>query len=82
MENPIQFTMVREVPFDATGALCATRVENKGESAITTSPQKKRNASSKYKEFPINRSGEAIQHKPDSNKNIVAVFFTPKYCEA
>ena len=38
--NPIQVTMVSAVPFDVGGALCATRLENIGESAITTNPQK------------------------------------------
>ena len=39
MANPIQFTMVNELPLIALGAFCATRVENKGESAITENPQ-------------------------------------------
>jgi hypothetical protein len=39
--NPIQFTMVKAVPFSFVGAFCATKVEKRGESAITTNPQKK-----------------------------------------
>ncbi len=39
MENPIQFTIVSEVPLDSSGALCATNVENRGESAITVTLQ-------------------------------------------
>lgn len=39
----MQLTMVSEVPLDCGGALCATKVENKGESAITTMPQHTRN---------------------------------------
>ena len=40
MANPIQFTMVNAVPLYFGMAFCATNVENKGESAITTIPQK------------------------------------------
>ena len=42
IENPIQFTMVKAVPLILASALFATKVENRGESAITTNPQKKR----------------------------------------
>ena len=42
-EKPIQFVMVNKVPLLSDGAFCATKVENKGESAITTIPQKSRN---------------------------------------
>ena len=38
--KPIQVTMVNAVPFKPAGAFCATSVENMGESAITTNPQK------------------------------------------
>ena len=40
IEKPIQLTMVNAVPLNSAGALFATKVENKGESAITTKPQK------------------------------------------
>ena len=40
IENPIQVTIVKAVPFDAAGAYWATIVENIGESAITNKPQK------------------------------------------
>ena len=46
MENPMQFTIVKEVPLDSSGAFCATNVEKRGESAITTNPQKKRKGTS------------------------------------
>ena len=39
MEKPMQFTIVSEVPRDSSGAFWATKDENKGESAITESPQ-------------------------------------------
>lgn len=40
--KPIQFTIVKAVPFILASALFATNVENRGESAITTNPQKNR----------------------------------------
>lgn len=40
IEKPIQVTIVNAVPFICTGTFCATKVENSGESAITTNPQK------------------------------------------
>jgi hypothetical protein len=39
IENPMQFTMVSDVPRDAAGAFCAIKLENNGESAITENPQ-------------------------------------------
>ena len=38
--KPIQFTIVKAVPLFFEGAFFATNVENSGESAITTIPQK------------------------------------------
>ena len=42
--NPIQFTIVKAVPFTDGAARWATSVEKSGESAMTTIPQKMRNA--------------------------------------
>ena len=81
MENPIQFTIVSDVPRDSSGALWATSVENKGESAITTNPQKKRNASIKITELFNKNRGERMQQKQESNKEVEAVFFVPKCTE-
>jgi hypothetical protein len=39
MENPMQLTIVKAVPFDSVGAFWATKVEKRGESAITAIPQ-------------------------------------------
>lgn len=44
MAKPTQFIMVSAVPFISVDAFCATRVENNGESAMTTIPQKMRKA--------------------------------------
>lgn len=38
--KPMQFTMVSDVPLDASGACWAINEENSGESAVTTKPQK------------------------------------------
>lgn len=40
MVKPMEFTMVSAVPFVSAEALWATNVENKGESPMTTNPQK------------------------------------------
>jgi len=38
--KPIQLTIVKAVPLFSAGAFFATSVENNGESAMTTNPQK------------------------------------------
>lgn len=38
IKNPIQLTIVNAVPFTSEGALCASKVENNGESAMATIP--------------------------------------------
>src|SRR6478736_2523073 len=81
IENPIQFTMVKEAPLVSSGADCATRVEKSGESAITTSPQKNRNPISNTGESFNKINGERIQHVPESDNAITAVFFAPYHCE-
>lgn len=40
IKKPIQLTIVRAEPTSSLGAVCATRVENWGESPTTTMPQK------------------------------------------
>ena len=81
IENPIQFTKVKEVPLDSSGALWATKVENNGESAITAIPQRNRKQRKRKVEFEKRKSGEIIQQRQDMNKDKVAIFFTPKYWE-
>ena len=82
MENPMQFTMVREDPFISSRAFCATNVENKGESAMTTIPQKKRNAISTDAEGLNKKTGESRQHRQDKNNEIMAILFVPKCIES
>ena len=47
IKKPIQFTMVNAVPFSFEFEFCATKVENRGESAITTNPQKNKKITNK-----------------------------------
>lgn len=77
IEKPIQFTIVNAEPFESSGALCATNVENKGESAITTSPQKNKNKINKRKESDNKKNGDNKQHKQERKSEMVAIFFAP-----
>ena len=79
--KPMLLTIVSAVPFVSASVFCATRVENSGESAITTIPQKIRKVISRGSEFTINISGDARQHNPDKNKAKAAVFLVPKDCD-
>jgi len=81
IENPIQFTIVKAVPLDSGKALLATKVENRGESAITTIPQKKRNPIMMTEESIKNISGDIIQHRHDKSNAMEAVFFVPIFME-
>ena len=74
----MQFTRVRDVPLDCSGAFWATRVENKGESAMTTTPQKNRKAIKAEDDGLDKKKGEAKQHRQDNVSELVATFFTPK----
>ena len=80
--KPMQFTAVSEVPLDSAGALRATSVENKGESAITTIPQKKRKLRKIITEPENKMSGETRQHRHERNREVVAIFFSPKCRES
>ena len=82
MENPIQLTIVREVPFESSAAFWATRVENKGESAITTRLHMKRKTMNWVAELEKRKNGETRQHKHDMKRAMEAIFFVPKCCES
>lgn len=69
--------MVSEVPLDSSGAFWATKVENKGESAITTKAQKNRKPRKNNVELLKRKNGDRIQQQQDSIKEIVAIFCTP-----
>jgi hypothetical protein len=80
IENPAQVTKVSDVPFVSMGAFCATIVENNGESAITTNPQKKRKQINKGK-FIERANGDRKQHEPEKKSEIAATLFTPHFCD-
>jgi hypothetical protein len=81
IEKPKQLTMVKAVPLSFTGAFCATNVENSGESAITTIPQKIRKAINRY-ELEIRKArGTSKQHKQDNKRKRNAIFFTPNFSD-
>ena len=73
----MQLTMVSADPFEAGGAVCATNVENMGESAITTVPQNPRKIINTIKEPEERKRGEHKQQIPDSNNAVVAIRFAP-----
>ena len=75
MEKPILFTIVRAVPFVSGMAFWATKVENKGESAITTAPQNNRNTSRKAVEWNIKTKGENKQQHKEAERNSRAINF-------
>lgn len=77
----MQFTIVRNVPLDSPGTLCATSVENIGESAATTNPQKIRKAIKSQTELLNKIKGENMQHAHDRDRATAAIFFAPKRCE-
>ena len=81
IEKPIQFTIVNEVPLDSSATFCATSVENNGESAITTNPQKNKKATRVVEELLNKNKGESKQQQQDRNNAMVAIFFAPKRCE-
>ena len=80
MANPIELTIVRAVPFISGGAFCATKVENRGESAITTIPQKSRKAINIISESRKNINGEIRQHPHDKSNAMNAIRFVPIAC--
>lgn len=75
MANPIQLTIVSAAAFDSGTALLAISVENIGESAITTNPQKKRKIKKRLGDSIFSINGEMMQQVADNNKEINAIFF-------
>ena len=80
--NPIQFTIVNEDPRDSSGAFWAISVENNGESAITTRPQKNKNRSNAVIEVLNRNNGERRQQRQESNNDTVAIFFGCNFCDS
>jgi len=76
----MQLVMVRAVPFNFGVALCATIVENNGESAMTTIPQNKRNRIKKV--VLISKSkGESKQQMHEANSAVTASREVPSLLE-
>ena len=76
----MQVTMVMAVPLIWAGTFCATRVENKGESAITTNPQKIRKMKNGIK-ARSKANGDTAQQQPDKKRAAKAIFLAPDFCE-
>lgn len=74
MAKPMQLTMVSAEPRDSSGASRATRVENNGESAMTTHPQKDRKVRNAHRDPCVKNKGESRQHKPEKNSAQAASF--------
>lgn len=72
IEKPIQLIVVSAVPLILGSALWATMVENKGESAITTIPQKSKNTKNTVGDATWLTHGTKRQHNPESPKAIEA----------
>lgn len=82
MENPIQFTIVKDVPLYSSGAFCAIIVENNGESPTTVMPQKNRKRSIKIAELPDKNKGEKMQQMHEDNNKMKAILTGLNLCES
>tara|TARA_R100000655_G_scaffold53281_1_gene91199 strand:+ start:140 stop:478 length:339 start_codon:yes stop_codon:yes gene_type:complete len=74
---PIELTKVSAVPRPSAGADLATSVENKGESAMTITPQKIRKIRKKTSEANNNSKGDMRQHIPEKINAVLATRATP-----
>ncbi len=79
--KPIELTIVRAVPLISAWAFVATRVENSGESAITTIPQKRRKTIGSSSDPEAKTNGLAKQQMPDAKRAAKAILFTPNFCD-
>ena len=73
----MQFVIVNAEPRVSSTAFWATNVENSGESAATTIPQKKRKAITSKAELPKRKIGEKTQHKHERKRASVAIRLGP-----
>ena len=81
MEKPMQLTIVSAVPFISPEAFWATRVEKRGESAITTMPQNSMKPINKFSYSTKNTNGEIRQQPHESRRAVNAVFLVPIFCD-
>ena len=77
IEKPMELTIVSAVPFISAGAFWATSVEKRGESAMTTIPQKSKKITNRISNSTANIKGEMRQHPQDKSKAMNAVRFVP-----
>ncbi len=73
----MQVTIVNAVPLFSAAAFCATKVENKGESAVTTMPQNTKNPIHKYAASEVKTNGESKQQQQERSKAVKATLFAP-----
>ena len=81
IKKPMQFTIVIDVPLVSFGAFCATNVENKGESAITTNPQNNKKHITRVMESLESNKGEIRQQIQEENNIKPASLNVPIFCE-
>lgn len=81
IKKPIQLAMVRLVPFKCAGAFCAINVENSGESATTTIPQKIKMQTINAVDPIWKRIGERMQQKQERDRNSNANFLILYFLE-
>lgn len=81
MEKPMQVIIVINEPRMSAGAFCATRVENKGESATTENPQTNKKTISAGSDSWVMNTGERRQQQPEMPKAVRAIFEAPNICD-
>jgi len=81
MAKPMQLTIVSAVPLILASAFWATRVENIGESAMTTIPQNNKKLTNRISELILKTKGETKQHRHDKSNAKKAVILAPIRCE-
>ena len=75
--KPRHVSIVKDVPFQSESVLWATKVENNGESAITTNPHITKNTSNRIEDGVVMKKGDNKQQTPDENKKNEANGFVP-----
>ncbi len=73
--------MVSAVPLFSAIAFLATRVENSGESEMTTIPQNRRNTMSNLSDPEVKMNGETRQQIQEQSRERKAMRFGPHFSE-
>ncbi len=81
IKKPIQFTIVNAVPLISGVAFLLTKVDSRGESAITTIPQKSKNKTNRRELLIEKKTGQSKQQIQDKNNDKEAVLFTPFFSD-